>query len=418
MGLQPYQIRQIGFSLGLGAEQVKQLDVFLGGLYRLFVEKDASIAEINPLVVTKGGDLIALDAKINFDDNALYRHPEIVKLRDPDEEDPRERAAKEIDLAYVGLDGDIGCMVNGAGLAMATLDMIQLCGGNPANFLDAGGGADKDKVKEAFMLILRDENVKAILVNIFGGIVRCDLIAEGVVAAAAELGVEVPLVVRLQGTKAPEGRKILSRFESRHHARGDAAGSGREGRGCGARRGLGMAILCDKNTKLLIQGMGRMGQFHAQLSREYGTQVVGGVAPGKGGREIDGIPVFDTVAEAVKETGANASVIFVPPPGAADAILEAADAGLSLAVCITEGIPTLDMLRAKSALAGSSLRLVGPNCPGVVTPEQCRIGIMPGADHEARPGGRGLPLGDAHLRGGGPAVAPGHRPVDLPRYRR
>jgi succinyl-CoA synthetase alpha subunit len=138
-----------------------------------------------------------------------------------------------------------------------------------------------------------------------------------------------------------------------------------------------MAILCDKNTKLLVQGMGRMGQFHAQLSREYFTQVVGGVAPGKGGREIDGIPVYDTVAEAVKETGADASVIFVPPPGAADAILEAADAGLSLAVCITEGIPTLDMLRAKSALAGSSLRLVGPNCPGVVTPEQCRIGIFP-----------------------------------------
>jgi succinyl-CoA synthetase beta subunit len=210
VGLQPYQIRQIGFALGFGAEQVKQLEVFLGGLYRLFMEKDASIAEINPLVLTNGGDLIALDAKINFDDSALYRHPEIAKLRDPDEEDPRERAAREIDLAYVGLDGNIGCMVNGAGLAMATLDMIQHCGGNPANFLDAGGGADKDKVKEAFKLILRDENVKAILVNIFGGIVRCDLIAEGVAAAASELGVEVPLVVRLQGTKAPEGRKILT----------------------------------------------------------------------------------------------------------------------------------------------------------------------------------------------------------------
>jgi succinyl-CoA synthetase alpha subunit len=138
-----------------------------------------------------------------------------------------------------------------------------------------------------------------------------------------------------------------------------------------------MAILCGKDTKLLIQGMGRMGQFHAQLSQEYGTQVVGGVAPGKGGREIGGLPVFDTVAEAVKATGGNTSAIFVPPPGAADAILEAADAGLSLAVCITEGIPTLDMLRAKSALAGSPMKLVGPNCPGVVTPEQCRIGIMP-----------------------------------------
>jgi succinyl-CoA synthetase beta subunit len=210
VGLQPFQIRQVGFSLGFTADQVKQLGSLLGGLYRLFVEKDASIAEINPLVVTEAGDLLALDAKLNFDDNALDRHPEVAKLRDPEEEDPRERAAKEIDLAYVGLDGNIGCMVNGAGLAMATLDMIQHCGGSPANFLDAGGGADKEKVKEAFKLILRDENVRAILVNIFGGIVRCDLIAEGVVAAASELGVEVPLVVRLQGTKAPEGRKILA----------------------------------------------------------------------------------------------------------------------------------------------------------------------------------------------------------------
>jgi succinyl-CoA synthetase beta subunit len=210
VGLQSYQVRQVGFGLGLDAAQVKQLEAFLGGLFRLFVEKDASLAEINPLVVTGGGDLIALDAKLNFDDSGLYRHPEIAKLRDPDEEDPREREAREIDLAYVGLDGDIGCMVNGAGLAMATLDMIQHCGGQPANFLDAGGTADKEKVKEAFKLILRDENVKAILVNIFGGIVRCDLIAEGVAAAAGELGLKVPLVVRLQGTNAERGREILA----------------------------------------------------------------------------------------------------------------------------------------------------------------------------------------------------------------
>ena len=209
-GLQPYQVRKVGFGLGLEVEQVKQLEPFLAGLCRLILEKDASQVEINPLVVTGSGEVIALDAKLNFDDNALYRHPEIAALRDPEEEDPREREAAEIDLAYVGLDGNIGCMVNGAGLAMATLDMIQVCGGTPANFLDAGGGADKEKVKEAFKLILRDENVKGILVNIFGGIVRCDLIAEGVVAAAGELGVEVPLVVRLQGNKAAEGRKILS----------------------------------------------------------------------------------------------------------------------------------------------------------------------------------------------------------------
>jgi len=210
VGLQGYQIRKIARALALDAEQSPRLDAFLRGLYRLFVEKDASLVEINPLVVTQQGELFALDGKLNFDDNALYRHPDIAALRDPEEEDPRERAAKEIDLAYVGLDGDVGCMVNGAGLAMATLDMITVCGGRPANFLDAGGGADKEKVKEAFKLILRDPNVRAILVNIFGGIVRCDLIAEGVVAAAAELGVKVPLVVRLQGTNAAQGRKILA----------------------------------------------------------------------------------------------------------------------------------------------------------------------------------------------------------------
>jgi succinyl-CoA synthetase beta subunit len=211
LGVQPYHIRRIGYGLGLGEAQQKQLDPFVRGLVRLFVEKDASLAEINPLVVTESGDLFALDGKLNFDDNALYRHPDIAAMHDPAEEDARELEAKKIDLAYVGLDGNIGCMVNGAGLAMATLDMIQVCGGSPANFLDAGGGADKEKVKEAFKLILRDPNVKAILVNIFGGIVRCDLIAEGVVAAAGELSVTVPLVVRLQGTNAKEGREILAK---------------------------------------------------------------------------------------------------------------------------------------------------------------------------------------------------------------
>jgi succinyl-CoA synthetase beta subunit len=174
LGIQDHHVRRIGYGLGLAAQQIEQLRPFLGGLYKLFVAKDASLAEINPLVVTEGGDLVALDGKLNFDDNALYRHPEIAACHDPAEEDPRELEAKRIDLAYVGLDGNIGCMVNGAGLAMATLDMIQVCGGKPANFLDAGGGADREKVKEAFKLILRDANVKAILVNIFGGIVRCD----------------------------------------------------------------------------------------------------------------------------------------------------------------------------------------------------------------------------------------------------
>jgi len=210
VGLRDYQARDLGYRLGFDKDQVAKFVPFVRGLFNLYMSKDCTQVEINPLVLTAEGELFALDGKLNFDDNALYRHPGIADLRDPDEEDERERAANEIDLAYVGLDGNIGCMVNGAGLAMATLDMINYCGGKPANFLDAGGGADKEKVKEAFKLILRDEHVAAILVNIFGGIVRCDLIAEGVVAAADELGVEVPLVVRLQGTKAEEGRAILA----------------------------------------------------------------------------------------------------------------------------------------------------------------------------------------------------------------
>lgn len=213
IGLCDYQIRDLGFRLGFDAGVVKKFVPFVRGLFDLYLAKDCSQVEINPLVLTDEGDLLALDGKLNFDDNALYRHPEIAALRDPDEEDERERAANEIDLAYVGLDGNIGCMVNGAGLAMATLDMIHYCGGKPANFLDAGGGADKEKVKEAFKLILGDEKVEAILVNIFGGIVRCDLIAEGIVAAAADLGIGVPLVVRLQGTKAVEGREILAKSD-------------------------------------------------------------------------------------------------------------------------------------------------------------------------------------------------------------
>ena len=182
----------------------------LQGLYRAFVEKDAMLAEINPLVLTADGRVLALDAKFNFDSNALYRHPEIVALRDLDEEDPAEIEASKFDLSYISLDGDIGCLVNGAGLAMATMDIIKLYGGNPANFLDVGGGADKEKVTEAFKLMLRNPRLKAILVNIFGGIMKCDVIAEGVVAAAREVHLGVPLVVRLEGTNVELGKKILA----------------------------------------------------------------------------------------------------------------------------------------------------------------------------------------------------------------
>ena len=209
-GLQPFQGRQLAFGLGLEGDQIKQFAKLLAGLAKMFVEKDLSLVEINPLVVTKGGELICLDGKISIDDNALYRQPDLLAMRDVSQEDERENRAKEWDLNYISLDGDIGCMVNGAGLAMATMDLIKLCGGEPANFLDVGGGATKERVAEAFKIILSDKNVKGILVNIFGGIVRCDLIAEGIIGAAEEVHLNVPVVVRLEGNNAERGTQLLN----------------------------------------------------------------------------------------------------------------------------------------------------------------------------------------------------------------
>jgi len=209
VGLMPYQARELAFGLGLKGDQIKQFGKLLGGLCKLFVEKDLALVEINPLVVTNAGDLICLDGKINLDGNALYRHKDLQALQDKSQEDERELRASEWELNYVALEGNIGCMVNGAGLAMATMDIIKLKGGKPANFLDVGGGATKERVSEALKIILSDPEVKGILVNIFGGIVRCDLIADGVMAAVAEVGIKIPVVVRLEGTRAAEGRKLL-----------------------------------------------------------------------------------------------------------------------------------------------------------------------------------------------------------------
>jgi succinyl-CoA synthetase beta subunit len=209
-GYFPYHGRKIAFALGLAGDQVGQCVKMIGNLYRMFVERDMALLEINPLVVTKDGNLLALDGKMNFDSNALFRQKDVVAMRDLSEEDPAEVEASKFDLSYVKLDGQIGCLVNGAGLAMATMDIIKLYGLEPANFLDVGGSASKEKVSAAFKIILNDPNVKGILVNIFGGIMRCDIIAEGVVAAARELGVKVPLVVRLEGTNVDLGKKILA----------------------------------------------------------------------------------------------------------------------------------------------------------------------------------------------------------------
>ena len=209
----PYQCRQLGFELGLNDIQLKQFTHILQRLSQLFVECDLSLLEVNPLVITDKGDLLCLDGKLNVDDNALYRQPDIRGMRDTSQEDDRENRARDWELNYIALDGDIGCMVNGAGLAMATMDLIKLHGGNPANFLDVGGGATKERVTEALKIILSDKNVKGILVNIFGGIVRCDLIAEGIIGAVKEVGISIPVVVRLEGNNAEKGSELLTKSD-------------------------------------------------------------------------------------------------------------------------------------------------------------------------------------------------------------
>ena len=209
VGMFPFQARKVAFALGLTGESFKKGVAFMQALFRAYVETDASLAEINPLLVTKLGDVLALDAKMNFDDNALFRHPEIREMRDLSEEDPLEVEASRFGLNYIKLDGNVGCMVNGAGLAMGTMDLVKLAGGEPANFLDVGGGANEEQVKNAFRIILSDKNVKAVLINIFGGIMRCDIIAKGVVAAVREMGLSIPVVVRLEGTNVDQGKAIL-----------------------------------------------------------------------------------------------------------------------------------------------------------------------------------------------------------------
>jgi succinyl-CoA synthetase beta subunit len=209
LGLQPFEARQLAFRLGLSGNQIGKAVKMMTALYQAFVSTDASLLEINPLIVTSGGELIALDAKLNFDDNALFRHPDTKELRDLGEEDPLEIEASKFSLNYIKLDGTIGCMVNGAGLAMATMDIIKLAGGEPANFLDVGGGANAEQIKNAFRILMSDANVKAVLINIFGGILRCDVLAQGVISAVKELGVRVPIVIRMEGTNVEAGKQML-----------------------------------------------------------------------------------------------------------------------------------------------------------------------------------------------------------------
>ena len=358
------------------------------------MDTDASLAEINPLILEGNGHIKALDAKFNFDANALFRHPDIVAYRDLDEEDPAEVEASKFDLSYISLDGNIGCLVNGAGLAMATMDTIKLFGGEPANFLDVGGGATAEKVTEAFKIMLSNEKVKGILVNIFGGIMKCDTIAEGVVAACKAVNLSVPLVVRMKGTNEDLGKKMLADSRPADHQRRHDGRGRHEDRGRGQvspARAHTMSILINKDTRVITQGItGKTGQFHTRMCRDYANGkncFVAGVNPKKAGEDFEGIPIFASVKDAKAQTGATVSVIYVPPAGAAAAIWEAVEADLDLAICITEGIPIKDMLevrnrmKKKEAAGGKKTLLLGPNCPGMITPDEIKIGIMPGHIH-------------------------------------
>ena len=401
VGLQAFQAREIAFALNIPPALTQQMVRTLLGCYRAFTELDATMVEINPLVITSDDRILCLDAKMTFDGNALFRHPHVAELRDKSQEDPRESRAADRGLNYIGLDGNIGCIVNGAGLAMATMDTIKLAGGEPANFLDIGGGATPERVAKAFRLVMSDSKVQAILVNIFAGINRCDWVADGVVQALAAAPVDVPVVVRLAGTNVEDGLKILAQSglpiiragslmeaaEPRGHRLEERPGAHEQAEG-----GL-MSILLDGNSRVIVQGItGRMAQFHTKEMLDYGTRVVGGVVPGKGGETVHGVPVFDTVKAAVAATQADASLVFVPPPFAADSIMEAADGGIRYCVCITDGIPAQDMIRVKRYMMRypreRRMRLTGPNCAGTISPGKALLGIMPG--HIYLPGHVGI----------------------------
>ena len=348
---------------------------------------------------------------MNFDDNALYRHADIRELRDLGEEDPLEIEASKFSLNYIRLDGSIGCMVNGAGLAMATMDIIKLAGGEPANFLDVGGGANAEQIRNAFKILMADKNVRAVLINIFGGILRCDVLAAGVIAAVKELDVQVPIVIRMEGTNVEEGKRMLAE-SGLNFTTADGMGDAADKVVAAAGNSRLRPARCSRrvgSTDVHATGLNpdrthpwpsfstspracssraspaAKARFTPSRPRPTARRSSAASRPGKGGTTHEGWPVFNTVAEAVQETGANASVIFVPPPFAADAIMEAADAGMPLVVCITEGIPTLDMMRAMTFLKDTPTRLIGPNCPGVISPGKARPASSP-ATSAARAG--------------------------------
>ena len=407
-GFSPTTRGSLAYRLGLTGDALKNAQKFIAALYRAFIDSDASLVEINPLVVTAEGEVLALDAKMNFDNSALYRHADIEALRDTSEEDPRELEASKFGLNYISLDGQIGCMVNGAGLAMATMDIIKHYGDGTRQFPRRGrrrqrragaerlpahplrpqgeGGAGQHLRRHHALRHHRRGHPD-------GG--------QGGEARRAAGGAPAG---HQRGTGAEDARGERA---SDHHRRNDGRGrrEGRRGRARLIEKGASdMSILVNKNTRLICQGItGSNGKFHAEQCQKYGTNLVGGVTPGKGGTEVIGVPVFDTVRAGGEKAGANATMIFVPAPFAADAILEAADAGIGVIVCITEGIPALDMVKVKRALSRPRRSPRGAQLPGRHHPRRVQGGHHARPHPQAGPRGRHLPLGHAHLRSRGPA---------------
>ena len=361
LGFQDFHARRLAFDAGVDADVIRGVGALLTKLYDAFVAEEAMLVEVNPMIVTGDRSVAALDAKVTLDDNALFRHPSNAELRDVSAEDPQERMARERGLTYVKLDGNVGILGNGAGLVMSTLDVVAQAGGSPANFLDAGGGAKAEEITSAVEVILSNENVSAVLFNIFGGITRCDEVAKGLIEAFDQIKPDVPFVVRLDGTNDKEGRALLAEADLPNvHTEATMLGAAKKVVELAA-----MSVFVDSGTRLCVSGItGREGTFHTLNNKRYGTNVVSGVTPGKGGQDVDGIPVFNTFHDAVEQTGANTAMIFVPPRFAADSILEAEDAGIALIVAITEGIPAHDELRVYNHLARNDERAPGrPELP-------------------------------------------------------
>ena len=397
LGFQDFHGRRLAFEAGVDADVVRPVGAMLAKLYEVFIAEEATLVEVNPLIVTPERDVKALDAKVTLDGNALFRHGDNAELRDLSAEDPQELMAKERGLTYVKLDGDIGILGNGAGLVMSTLDVVAQAGGAPANFLDAGGGSRADAITERG----RGDPLRP----------------QGQGRAVQHLRRHHPL--RRGGARPDRGlqpdqsdgpvRRAPGRHQRRRgparcwprrscptcHAESTMDGAAAQGRGTGGR----VSILVDKNTRLVrVRHHRPRGHFHSLRNRDYGTQVVAGVTPGKGGQDVEGIPVFNTFHEAVERAGANTAMVFVPPRFAADSILEAEDAGIELIICITEGIPAHDELRVYNTLKKNGRsRLIGPNCPGILSPGKANVGIIPAAFFSEGNVGRGVALGHADL---------------------